>query len=240
MNERAIPIEARGVVLIPPIITPVPMDPVKRRLVEACPILANRFPSQESGTRFMRDVDYVRRDELFGMAVELSEVIAIKWQETNPPAPIAIILYGSVAKGLVRHPDHPDPSDIDLAVIGTFSDRQQEVLRHRIADKVEEIHDRVVATAPGISSENRERFYACVKMQHRDKLTKNNFSTALNYIQAGAVTLHDPSGLWHSIEQEALGSLQFREKPKHRRQPKQVFVYDEISHKNARLSNLLW
>ncbi|MCL5970090.1 MAG: hypothetical protein M1450_01135, partial [Patescibacteria group bacterium] len=77
--------------------------------MKQCGILAKRYPKPEQGRKFMESVDYERRKELLEKAVHLSESIVASWKEINPDKPIAIILFGSVAKGLVKQTQNPDP-----------------------------------------------------------------------------------------------------------------------------------
>jgi hypothetical protein len=172
-------------------------------LMKNCRILANRLPSKESGKQFMETVDYKRREELLAMAHELSDHIAQTWTQINPDKKIAVILYGSVAKGLVKTPGQSPASDIDLTAIGDFSDSERAQLRARIHSKREEVRDRIVSTAFVTEGELDIR-YAGALVQNVSTLTKNGFSDAINYVKSGASAIYDPSGIWAGIEGQAL------------------------------------
>lgn len=180
-------------------------EKARLRLIRDCKILRRRYPTPEDGRQFMSAVDHQRRFELFGMATELSSHIVEKWTEINPDTPIAVLLFGSVSKGLVKHPDHPDPSNIDLAVIGEFNEDERLALLDAIRPKRIEVGKAIRKGCTGISSPEKNPGNAGV-IVHRACKVKNcgDYSPALNYIASEAVALHDPSGVWKTIENEAL------------------------------------
>jgi predicted nucleotidyltransferase len=166
-------------------------------------ILARRYPTKAEGAQVMEQVDYRRREELLGYAHELSEHIVETWNEINPDKPIAVLVYGSIARGLVKAVDAPQVSDIDLTAIGDFTDSERAQLRGNIQGKREEIRDRILADAPG-SVEKTDIRYAGAMVQNVTTLTKNGYSDAINYIRSGAFPLYDPTSIWQRIEGEAL------------------------------------
>jgi len=210
-------------------------------LIKNCKILANRYPSKESGKQFMKTVNYRRREELLTMAGELSDHIAETWNQINPDKKIAVILYGSVAKGLVKTPGQSPASDIDLTTIGDFTDSERMQLRARIHTKREEVRDRIVASAFVKEGELDIR-YAGALVQNATTLTKNNFSDAINYIKSGALALHDPSGIWAEIEANALDyatNLRLGQKPTEITNPQTLtvwFDHDDDPRSSAALS----
>lgn len=176
-----------------------------RKLID-CSILARRHPTPDAGREYMESVDYDWRNELLGMAGEMAATVVEEWSEINQEQPLAILLYGSVAKGLVKRPDHPDPSNIDLAVMGCITEEERLMLFDRIRPMRTCIQERILAHAEDINSPEANPGNAGVIVQHIDKVTKENFSGAKAYIAAGAIPLHDPAYLWRSIEQEAIRS----------------------------------
>lgn len=191
-----------------------------------CSILEKRYPTREDGEKFMRDeVDYNRREELLRMAHELTSHIIASWDIINPDKDIAVILFGSVAKGLVKKADHPDPSNIDLAVIGDISNEERVELYDRIRSKRKDIQRRIIKNNPNISPEVKQRAIenqyvdrkenlgnAGVFIQTPEKVKKNDYSAAMIYIRSNAHALYDPSGIWHRIENETLEFLGGRKK----------------------------
>ncbi|MDP2637616.1 MAG: nucleotidyltransferase domain-containing protein [Candidatus Levybacteria bacterium] len=231
--EQLITLPKRGIRIIPPQETQANMKLAnegqkvtwsweeKTRLKQLinCSILEKRYPTREDGARFMRDeVDYDRREELLCMAHELTNHIISSWKRINPNTEIAVILFGSVAKGLVKKADHPDPSNIDLAVIGDISDEERTELYDRIRPKRKDVQRRIIANNPHISPEIKQKAIenqyvdrnenfgnAGVFIQTPEKVKKNNYSVGITYIKSNAQTLYDPSGIWQEIEKETLG-----------------------------------
>jgi hypothetical protein len=97
-------------------------EKTRLRMIKNCKILEKRHPVPEDGKKYMESVDYSQREVLFGYAQELAETIIASWEGIEPQKPIAVLLYGSVAKGLVKGIESLDPSNIDMAVIGDISD----------------------------------------------------------------------------------------------------------------------
>lgn len=180
-------------------------EKLRLKLLTRCGILENRYSTPEEGKEFMKVVDYERRKELLGMACELTDCIIDKWGIINPGKNIAVVLFGSIAKGLVKKSDHSDPSNIDLTVIGMFSPEEKELLFNEIRPKRTEIQERILKDCPNAA----DRAGLCVgnagvHIQCPEKLIKNNYSGALEYIKSKATPLYDPSGIWRNLEKEAL------------------------------------
>ena len=173
-------------------------------LIQQCGTLAKRYPNPEDGERFMESVDYQRRNELMQKAQALSDDIVYSWQTINPDKPIAVILFGSVAKGLVKHTQNPDPSNIDLAVIGDISQDEREKLMDEIRPNRKSVQEWILERVPFVNSTEENPGNAGVIIQHTDKLTKDRHEPTRNYIASGAIALHDPERIWSNLETEAL------------------------------------
>lgn len=182
------------------------------RAITSCKILQQRYPSPSDGKRFMESVDYQRREELLGYAKELTGEIVSSWESINPEKPIAVIIFGSVAKGLVKDCHNGDPSNIDLAVIVEIRGQeemnefrlQREMLLDAIRDKRHEIQQRILAPCPKVNSIDKNPGNAGVFVQDISKLEKGNYGSARNYISSGAIALHDPARIWARVEEKAL------------------------------------
>ncbi len=173
-------------------------------IMKNCAILAKRYPKPEAGRRYMEDVDYQRREVLLRQAGSLAAHIVEQWREIDPQHDVAVLLFGSVAKGLVKRPDHPDPSNIDLAVVGRITDEQRDELLTRIRPERERLKDEILACVPRLDSQEHNPGNAGVMVQDRSKLTNGQYYGARNYIASGAIPLYDPQGTWRQIEREAL------------------------------------
>lgn len=174
------------------------------RAITSCKILRQRYPKLLDGQRFMESVDYERRDQLLGYAKELTEEIVSSWQTINSDEPIAVVLFGSVAKGLVKNCRDGDPSNIDLAVIGKIKDHEKDELFDAIRNKRKEIQERILSSCNEIDSPESNPGNAGVFIQDVSKIEKGKYGDARNYISSGAIALHDPSGIWERIEDRAL------------------------------------
>lgn len=168
-------------------------------------ILKKRYPNPPNGEELMESVDYSRRGELLNLAREFCNDIVDTWKGINPDKEIAVLLYGSVARGLVKNPNYPQPSDIDLTVIADFSEEERVQLRERIHPMRDAIREQVVKSCPNILGVPPEDIrYAGMMVQNTKKLTKNAFSDAIHYIGSCITPLYDPSRLWVNIESQAL------------------------------------
>lgn len=179
-------------------------EKARLKIMTNCGTLKRRYPQKEDGETFMKDIDYQRRDELLDRACDLTVEVVSSWEKLKPETPIAVILFGSVAKGLVKREDHPDPSNIDIAVIGEITKEERNSLLDAIRPKRIEIQNEILAKVPSIDSAERNPGNAGVIVQDMEKLTKENYSQTKNYIASGAVALYDPSGLWQKLEIDAL------------------------------------
>jgi len=165
---------------------------VQRRLsiINNDGILKKRYPSAKDGVKYMNSVDMEWREILYGKANSICTQI-VEQAKAIGKEDFAILLFGSVAKGLVRKQDHADPSNIDLAVIGQFTYEEREELLDRIRPirikAVEEIRNNVG-----------------VFVQTPDKLRHSDYGAAFMYIGSSARALYDPKGVWSSLQEEAL------------------------------------
>lgn len=182
-----------------------PEEKTRLQQLIKCTILEKRYPTREDGQKFMaQDVDYERREVLLSMALELTSCIVNSWQAINPQKDIAIILFGSIAKGLVKRPSHPNPSNVDLAVIGDFTPEERDKLFDGIRCKRGEIQQKIIDGNPNIDPAETNPGNAGVFIQTPAKLTGNNFSATRVYVRSNAQALHDPAGIWKNIEKKAL------------------------------------
>jgi len=189
------------------------------KLLQTDPILKQRYPTRQEGLEFMDRVDYGRQYELIGLAYELTGAILDAWAEMTPgqDRDVAVILFGSVAKGLVKKPDDPDPSNIDLAVIGDFKDGERDILLNAIRPKRDEIGRKIRESVPHIESPESNPGNAGVFVQHTDKLEASAYGQARMYISSNAIAIHDPAGIWRGLETEALKELGRRMQAKEER-----------------------
>lgn len=187
--------------------------------------LKRRYPTPNDGREFMSDIDFDRRDHLLGMAYEASNKIVEEWRRINPDKDVAVILFGSVAKGLVKNPDHKDPSNIDMAVIGDITDDESEKLFDAIRPYRTSIQEKILIDCVEVESEDINPGNLGVLIQHTDKLTNGHYSGAAAHIMAGAFPLHDPQNIWTGIEHYALKKMS--EEQNHKRQRRQALVIPE-------------
>jgi predicted nucleotidyltransferase len=193
-------------------------------LMKQCGTLKRRYPEADQGRQFMESVDYDRRDELMERARSLSSDIVNSWEKISPDKPIAVVLFGSVAKGLVKHSENPDPSNIDLAVIGDVTREEKERLLDEIRPHRRSVQEWILGKVPFINSDERNPGNAGVIVQSLETVAKDNFEPAKNYITSGAIPLHDPAGIWQEAEDQALKST-IEKMQKKRILPKREVVY---------------
>lgn len=174
-----------------------------RKLI-GCKILEQRYPTKEKGKAFMVEVDLGWRNELLDKANRLAGKIGTEWDKIAPEIPIAILLYGSAAKGLTKRPNHPDPSNIDLAVLGQISPEERSALYDAIRPARQQIQAEILEKCPYIDSEESNPGNAGVSIQNVAKLTSNYYYGVRMYIQAGAFPLCDRGNIWSNLEQEAI------------------------------------
>jgi len=155
-------------------------------------ILKKRYPSAKDGEEYMNSVDMEWREVLYRKADLISVQIAEQAKAIGKED-FAILLFGSVAKGLARKQDHPDPSNIDLAVIGQFTDEEREELLNRIRP-IRNKEEEEIGNNVGVF------------IQTPNKLRNSNYGAAFMYIGSSARALYDPKGIWSSLQEEALSS----------------------------------
>lgn len=169
----------------------IPKEELQRlKIMASDTILKNRYPTAEEGSKYMDEVDIAWRERLFGIAQQTSAHIVTHAQDMGKKD-FAVVLFGSVAKGLTKSPNHPDPSNIDMAVIGDFTAEERDELFDRIRPYRKE-------------QEGKVGNKVGVHIQHTEIFGKNRYNEALNYIASGATALYDPEGVWERIELQAL------------------------------------
>lgn len=226
-KEILITLPKRGLRIIPPAETQANMlrvrggevvtwseeEKIRLKMLINCPILAKRHPDATHGNEYMKSVDLERRNYLFGLANELSEGIVNEWHKINPNRDIAVLLYGSVAKGLTRRADHPDPSNIDLAVMGNIEPNEKEKLFDEIRCKRAEVQKKILSSCPTINSQEQNPGNAGVIIQDLKVVSKGNYSSIRAYITSCAIPLHDPARIWVAMEMEALKYMMGKRQP---------------------------
>ena len=153
-------------------------------------ILKKRYPSAKDGKEYMNHVDLKWREVLYQKANLISSQIVEQAKEMGKED-FAVLIFGSVAKGLTRGQNHPDPSNIDLAVIGEFTEEEREELLNRIRP-IRDNEEEKIGSNVGVF------------VQTPDKLRKSNYGASLMYIGSSARALYDPKGMWAGLEKEAL------------------------------------
>lgn len=174
-----------------------------QRLIN-CSVLAKRYKSAEAGKRYMEDVDYNWQQELLKKAHWLSKNISAEWQAINPQEHIAILLFGSVAKGLVKRQDHPDPSNIDMVVVGNINPNEKLELLDRIRPARNVIQEEILDHCLNLNSQEANPGNAGVAITNISRLRLNGFSQTRAYITGGAIALHDPLNIWQGLELESI------------------------------------
>lgn len=228
--DTRITLPRRGVKIFPPsetsekvalakngvLVEPFSTEEKKRlKLLIESRTLKQRYPTPGQGRSFMEnELDLQWGEQLFKMAKELTREIVFQWSTINSNEPIAVIVYGSIARGLVKRPDHPDPSNIDMAVIGNFTDNEREELFDKIRDKRNEVKNRILENCL-TKSENSIGGNAGVHIHKIACLEHARYSTCINYIQSAAKALYDPAGLWRDLETEALKSMKYKPKSRY-------------------------
>lgn len=171
-------------------------------------VLAKRYPTKECGQAFMEDVDYEWREQLLKLSKVVAFGLVCAWGEISKK-PIAVVLYGSIARGLVKRPDHPDPSNIDIAAIADFTDNEKEQLFDKIRPVREAMARYVKSKCPEITH-NSNGGNVGVHLNTIRSLEVANYSSTINLLQAAATPLYDPNDIWKRLEGEAI----FRSMPK--------------------------
>ncbi len=208
----------------------VSMDPAQRAFVRSVmnnTILRNRFPGREDGAFFMESVSPEWREFLMKKAYEMSDVI-VNANRDQANRDIAVLLFGSVARNLVKRRNYHDPSNIDLAVVGKFESEQE----------VNDLYDSIRPARVRISSEitRGEKCSCCsvenydpqkcrankvgspaagpydfprvgVSIKTADQAKKSGYINARVWLSGCAKPLYDAQGVWKEIEEEALNFL---------------------------------
>lgn len=200
-------------------------EKARLRLIIHCPILKNRYPTSTEGKELMENVDYKRRLFLLNLAIGLVPEIIFAWKSISSREEVAIVLFGSVAKGLVKKVENLDPSNIDLAVMGNISQKEREELLDQIRPARKRVQELILTDVPFINSSEKNPGNVGVIVQNTEVLTRNYFQPTKNYIASCAFPLYDPTGIWQGLEQQALllVSEQMR-KERHCRRPKSVYI----------------
>lgn len=169
--------------------------------------LKRRYPTPEEGRRFMEVIDFDRRNILLREAGQATDVIVEEWKQINPDKPIAVVLFGSTAKGTVKDCSYPDPSNIDMGVIGDISPEEQELLFDAIRPYREQVQERLLETCGDIQTDEKNPGNLGVSIQHVNKLTNGHYSGMVCYLGSSALPLSDPENIWGKLEDDALDKL---------------------------------
>ncbi len=172
-------------------------------------ILKKRCRSGEYDDSFRENIDFERRRELLNMARELTDCIVNQWKKISPNKEIAVLIFGSIPRGLVKSTTHPDPSNIDLAVIGVINDDEKNRLFDAIRPKRTATQEIILQGCRNVNSEIdlHRSGNAGVIIQNTDKLLASNYAQTIEYIKANATPLYDPLDIWGRIEDQALTDL---------------------------------
>ncbi len=182
-----------------------PEHKARIQLMLASKITARRYPERRLGEIFMDQVDTGRHIELLDMADSMSDHIVSKWRTIDPQEDIAVVLFGSVATGLVKSRLHPDPSNIDLAVVGNFTQETTTALLNAVREERTALGERIRSTCPNVDRTlDPLPGNVGVFVQRPEVLTKDHYGEARVYLASGAYALHDPAGIWAGIDKGAI------------------------------------
>lgn len=209
-------IYARGVdVMLPPaqpMITD-DLEATRRRIIYNDGTLKERYPTPEDGQEFMQHVCYKRRADLLTLAEEYTPEFIENWAKIFHDKPVAVILFGSVAKGLVKHCNEKDPSNIDISILSdnvSGQEREQYLdLIHPLRDEIHaELMKGLAICSDKIDSPEKNPGNAGVHVQDIQRLS-HDFYCGMKTMLLGscAFPLADPSGLWQRFETAALKDL---------------------------------
>ncbi len=197
--------------------------------------LRRRYPQEEIGQRFMTQVDHDWRETLYDRALDLTGSIQNAAREIGVQR-FAVVLYGSVARNLVKRPGHPDPSNIDIAVVGSISCQEKDEMYRLIRNDREEVTTR-------IKDEEKNAIEARTEGLALDRVTKaklgridreidpigragviirsvpavkeSDYDLVLWYMAGCGQPLYDHDGLWAQLEHEAMPHLALSTLSKH-------------------------
>lgn len=199
----------------------------KMKLVALAGTLKRRFPDRGAGTSFMEHVDPKWGGTLRSYATELTGDIATAWNDISPNKQTAVVLFGSIARGLVKNPATCDPSNIDLTVIGNITDDERNQLFDSIRPSRESTQAKILENCPNVDTHEHNPGNAGVHIQNIDILTRNGYHSALYwYIASSAYALYDPANIWGQLESDALNDYISTKKKKG---PTEYVVYQEAS-----------
>jgi hypothetical protein len=181
-------------------------DLVRFDLILNSSVLAQRFPHPDAGRKLMGVVDYNYRNELFGYSLDMSKIIqnAIYTMPSYFDKYYAILLFGSIPRGLVKRPGYFDPSNIDIAVIGNFNSSERDYIFDHIRQDRHDLQDYMLRQNKMWRMPFEQRCNVGVHIQDQGKITGNSFSTALQYISSCAYPLYDNYHVWSEIESDAI------------------------------------
>lgn len=208
----------------------VTLDPLIRAQLKAISseaILQNHYPALEYGENFMGQISPQWRDRLLEQANVVTRSIVKACQSIGKER-FAVLLFGSVAKNLVKFPAHSDPSNIDIAVIGDFIPTEKKDLfdlirpvRQEVTDsikraqfcKCETIHCRCRIVDQGSAPDASRKDLLVdsrvgVFIQTPEVLRKDGYGGAREYVASCAKALYDPEGVWGEIEHEVIAFMQ--------------------------------
>jgi len=212
-----ISVPKRGIQIFPPaetahkmsqarrgeVVTPFSLEEkVRLRELIHAKILAHRYPTKERGKAFMAVVDYEWGSHLLELSREFAAFLVLSWKVVSVK-PVSVILYGSISRGLVKRPDHPDPSNIDIAVIADFTDCEKEQFFDKIRPSREAIRGYILSKTPAINPDSKGGNVG-IHLNTIRSLEVSNYSSTINYLQAAAVPLYDPDRIWERLEGEAI------------------------------------
>lgn len=112
----------------------VSIDPFVKTHLQAImddPILRGRYPTALDGEEYMNGVSGQWRDRLLEYAESVTDEIKRGCWSVRRNR-FAVVLYGSLARNLTKHRTHEDPSNMDLVVIGEFSNWEKNQVLDRI------------------------------------------------------------------------------------------------------------
>ncbi len=214
-----------------------PTESARLRIISNDHTLRTRYPDITDGMSLMEIRNMERKDELYEYAQQLVPLIVEEWEKINDIEPIAVVLYGSVAKGLVKPKDHEDPSDLDLTVIGNITREERRMLLDASIPHREKIQQQM-----GVSPTEDVNYpaFSCFKVRNIQTLRSDNYSLAKSLIASSAFPLHDPEGIWQKIEDETLVEEDRKNREKNRtiyKKNAETRVFDRMEKEVARNEN---
>jgi predicted nucleotidyltransferase len=173
-------------------------------LITRDPMLKKRYATASQGVELMGKVCYERREQLLSLAKDLTGTVVREWNKISQDKNIAVVLFGSVARGLVRNPSHADPSNIDMSIMGSITGEERAMLMDAIRPARLQVRSVILAAYGGEENFPPSTGNAGIFVQDVDKLINNKYACAKEYISSNATVLYDPAGIWTAIEAAAL------------------------------------